>query len=210
MGETDCVLHIINTGQARFIKQAPRRIPIYQKEEVSQELKRMLDVGVIKPSKSPWGSPIVIVRKSDGSIRFCVDDRKVSYPLPRINDSLDVLHKSSWYSVLDLQSGFWEVKMDPSDQEKTAFVTDSGLYEFTKMPFSLCNSSATFERLMESALAGLQWETCLVYIDNIIIFLIPWKLNNIDRLSDVLKRISQRGLKIFPKKCNLFQRKSSI
>lgn len=177
MGETDCVLHIINTGQARFIKQAPRRIPIYQKEEVSQELKRMLDVGVIKPSKSPWASPIVIVRKSDGSIRFCVDDRKVnevtikdSYPLPRINDSLDVLHKSSWYSVLDLQSGFWEVKMDPADQEKTAFVTNSGLYEFTKMPFSLCNSSATFERLMESALAGLQWETCLVYIDNIIIF----------------------------------------
>lgn len=177
MGETDCVLHIINTGQARFIKQAPRRIPIYQKEEVSQELKRMLDVGVIKPSKSPCGSPIVIVRKSDGSIRFCVDDRKVneltikdSYPLPRINDSLDVLHKSSWYSVLDLQSGFWEVKMDPADQEKTAFVTNSGLYEFTKMPFSLCNSSATFERLMESALAGLQWETCLVYIDNIIIF----------------------------------------
>lgn len=150
LGETDCVLHIINTGQARFIKQAPRRIPIYQK--------------VIKPSKSPWASPIVIVRKSDGSIRFCVDDRKVnevtikdSYPLPRINDSLDVLHKSSWFSVLDLQSGFWEVKMDPADQEETAFVTNSGLYKFTKMPFSLCNSPATFERLMESVLAGLQW-----------------------------------------------------
>lgn len=117
LGETDCVLHIINTGQARFIKQAPRRIPIYQKEEVSQELKRMLDIGVIKPSKSPWASPIVIVRKSDGSIRFCVDDRKVneftikdSYLLPRINDSLDVLRKSSWFSDLDLQSGFWEVK----------------------------------------------------------------------------------------------------
>lgn len=127
MGETDCVLHIINTGQARFIKQAPRRIPIYQKEEVSQELKRMLDVGVIKPSKSPWGSPIVIVRKSDGSIRFCVDCGKVnevtikeSYPLPRINDSLDVLRGSS-FSVLDLQSGFWQVKMDPADQEKNSF-----------------------------------------------------------------------------------------
>lgn len=87
-------------GSGPFHKQAPRRIPIYQKEEVSQELKRMLDVGVIKPSKSPWASPIVIVRKSDGSIRICVDDRKVnevtkkdSYPLPRINDSLDVLHK---------------------------------------------------------------------------------------------------------------------
>lgn len=164
LGETDCVLHIINTGQARFIKQAPRRIPIYQKEEVSQEFKRMLDIGVIKPSKSPWASPIVIVRKSDGSIRICVDDRKVnevtikdSYPLPRINDSLDVLHKSSWFSVLDLQSGFWEVKMDPADQEETAFVTNSGLYKFTKMPFSLCNSPATFERLMESVLAGLQW-----------------------------------------------------
>lgn len=164
LGETDCVLHIINTGQARFIKQAPRRIPIYQKEEVSEELKRMLDVGVIKPSKSPWASPIVIVRKSDGSISICVDDRKVnevtikdSYPLPRINDSLDVLHKSSWFYVLDLQSGFWEVKMDPADQEETAFVTNSGLYKFTKMPFSLCNSPATFERLMESVLAGLQW-----------------------------------------------------
>jgi hypothetical protein len=122
LGETDCVLHKINTGQAHPIKQAPRRIPIHQKEEVSKELKRMLDAGVVKPSKSPWASPIVIVRKSDGSIRFCVDYRKVnevtikdSYPLPRINDSLDVLRGSSWFSVLDLQSGFWQVKMDPSD-----------------------------------------------------------------------------------------------
>lgn len=118
LGETDCVLHKINTGQARSIKQAPRRIPIHQKEEVSKELERMLDVGVIKPSKSPWASPIVIVRKSDGSIRFCVDYRKVnevtindSYPLPRI----DVLRGSSWFSVLDLQSVFWQVKMDPAD-----------------------------------------------------------------------------------------------
>lgn len=85
-------------------------------------------------------------------------------------------------------------------------MTNSGLYEFTKMPFGLSNSPTTFERLMESVLAGLQWGTCLVYIDDIIIFSDSIE-SHIDRLSDVLKRINQAGLKISPKKCNLFQRK---
>ena len=172
----------------------------------------MLKTGVIKPSKSPWASPIVLVRKPDNSIRFCIDYRKLnsvtikdSYPLPRIDDSLDALQGSKLFSVLDLQSGFWQVDMHPSDSEKTAFVTTSGLYEFQTMPFGLCNSPATFERLMECILRGLQWQTCLIYIDDVIIFSKDFD-THLERLREVLQRIGDAGLKISPKKCKLFQK----
>ena len=106
----------------------------------------MLARNVIQPSTSPWASPIVIVRKKDGSARFCVDyrslnavTRKDAYPLPRIDDTLDTLSGSQWFSTLDLLSGYWQVEMAEGDREKTAFATQSGLFEFKVMPFGLCN-----------------------------------------------------------------------
>ena len=96
--------------------------------------------------------------------------KKDAQPLPRIDDTLDTLNSARWFSTLDLASGYWQVEVDPADREKTAFTTPYGLFQFKVMPFGLCNSPGTFQRLMEQVLSGLHWETCLVYIDDIIIF----------------------------------------
>ena len=151
-------------------------MPAVHKEEVHQLIQDMLTRDVIQPSTSPWASPIVIVRKKDGSARFCVDyrrlnavTRKDAYPLPRIDDTLDTLSGSQWFSTLDLLSGYWQVEVAEGDREKTAFVTQSGLFQFKVMPFGLCNAPATFQRLMDLVLAGVQWSHCLVYLDDIIV-----------------------------------------
>ena len=136
----------------------------------------MLDKGVIQPSDSPWSSPIVLAKKKDGSVRFCIDFRKVNsvtrkdaYPLPRIDDTLDTLAGSKLFSTLDLKTGYWQVEMAEQDRAKTAFTTPEGLYEFKVLPFGLCNAPATFQRLMDRVLHGLKWHNCLVYIDDIVV-----------------------------------------
>lgn len=165
IGCCDLIEHKIDTGDAVPIKQNPRRLPLSKREDAEKEIKRMLHNGIIEPSKSPWSSPIVLVPKRDGSVRFCVDFRMVnsvtkkdSYPLPRIGDCLDALRGAKWYSTMDLQSGYWQVKMSDKDKEKTAFVTQQGLFQFRVMGFGLCNAGACFERLMECILAGLNWQ----------------------------------------------------
>ena len=137
----------------------------------------MLNQDVIEPAHGPWSSPIVLMKKKDGSSRFCIDfrwlnsvTRKDAHPLSRIDDTLDALAGAQWFSIIDLASGYWQVEMEDRDWEKTAFVTPFRLYQFKVMPFGLCNAPSTFQRLMELVLAGLHWSTCLVYLDDIIIF----------------------------------------
>ncbi len=172
LGRTGKLKHHIDTGTSAPIRQHPRRVPPARREEVSKLLKEMKDRDVIQPSTSPWASPVVLVRKKDGSLRFCVDYRKVNaitrkdaYPLPRIDDSLDALSRAKWFSTIDLLSGYWQVEMSEEDQEKTAFCTQDVLFEFKGMPFGLCNAPA----LMNLTLAGLQWSSCLVYMDDVVI-----------------------------------------
>jgi len=161
LGRTNVVKHRIDTGDERPVKQPPRRLPLAKREEAEQEVQRMLDHNIIEPSQSAWSSPVVLVTKSDGSLRFCIDyrrlnsiTRKDSYPLPRIQGSLEALGGAQCFSSRDLASGYWQVAVDPKDVEKTAFVTSNGLYQFKVMPFGLCNAPATFERMMEYILAG--------------------------------------------------------
>ena len=151
-GETDLVKFIIDTGESKPIKQQARRIPFAVREEVSHQLKKMQESGVIQPSNSPWASPIVLVKKRDGTLRFCVDYRALNavtradtFPLPRIDDLLDQLGQAKYFSTLDLVAGYWQIQVHPDCQDKTAFITHRGLFEFRVMPFGLTNAPAAFQ-----------------------------------------------------------------
>ena len=176
LGHTNAIKYQISSGNSPPIKLRARRMPPIHRQEAQQLLQDMLSNDIIQPSSSPWASPVVLVKKKDESLRFCVDYRKVNavtrkntYPLPQVDDALDALACCKWFTTLDLLSGYWQVKVDPNDREKIAFTTYDGLFEFLKMPFGLCNAPATFQRLMDLVLAGLQWKKCLVYLDDLLI-----------------------------------------
>jgi hypothetical protein len=206
LGRTSLVKHpIITDGPP--IRQPVRRLPEALKPVVDNEVKRMLHQGVIRHSQSPWSSPIVMVQKKDLSWRLCIDYRRVNdithrdaYPIPRIDAALDSLAGSKWFTTLDLASGYWQVEIKEEDKEKTAFSTRLGHFEFNVMPFGLTNAPATFQRLMECVLAGLNEEQCLTYID-IIIFGSTFE-EHLDRLVNILLRIRKAGLKLQTKKCH--------
>ncbi len=169
----------------------------------------MLDRGVIEPCQSSWASPVVLVTKKDGTTCFCVDYRKLNdvtkkdaYPLPRIDETLDALRGSMYFSTLDLYSGYWQVEMDHRDIDKTAFVTRQGLFRFTVMPFGLCNAPGTFERVMELVLKDLKWKICLIYLDDIIVYGAGF-YQALDHLKTVWRRIREANLKLKPTKCCL-------
>ena len=213
MGRTHLVQHHIDTQGANPVKQQPRRLPFYRREEVRQMIADMLGKEVIEPATGPWSSPVILVQKKDGSTRFCIDFRQLNaltkkdaHPLPRIDDTLDMLSGSHWFSTIDLASGYWQVEVAREDQEKTAFSTPFGLFQFRTMPFGLCNAPSTFQRLMERVLSGLHWSTCLVYIDDIIVFSRTVQEHFLD-LAGVFQRLKEAGLKVKPKKCHLFRTK---
>ena len=212
LGRTGLIKHSIDTGNNKPIKQSMRRLPIHQRMEEEKQVKQMLERGVIEKSSSPWSSAIVLVKKKDGSTRCCIDYRMLNkitvndaYPLPRTDDCFDALVGSKWFSTLDLCSGYWQVEMDPKDKEKTAFICRSGLYHFNVLPFGLCNAPATFERLMELVMAGLQWKVCLIYLDDIIVYGESFD-QELERLKEVFQRLLKANLKLKAKKCALFQK----
>ncbi|KAK4295125.1 hypothetical protein Pmani_032308 [Petrolisthes manimaculis] len=147
LGRTALVKHSVNTGNSSPVKQAPRRVAPAKREEMQQAVESMAALGLIERSDSPWSSPVVLVEKKDGTKCFCVDYRalngvtvKDSYPLPRIDDTLDALIGAEWFSTLDLKSGYHQVEMEEEDKKKTAFTFGQGLWHFNVMPFGLCTS----------------------------------------------------------------------
>ena len=206
-GRTSLVKHRIDTGMNPPLRQPVRRIPPHKREEAQRLLQDMLSKKVIQPSCSPWASPIVLVPKKDGSVRFCIDYRKVNgvtrrdaYPLPRIDDTLDTLAGAKWFSTLDMVSGYWQVEVAEEDKEKTAFCTPDGLFEFNMLPFGLCNGPATFQRLMDLVLSGLQWSSCLVYLDDVVVVEQSFE-EHLQNLESVFKWLRDAGLRLKPKKC---------
>ena len=212
VGSTTRICHEIDTGDARPIRQHPRRIPYGEaREEASKQVKALLRGNLVRPSNSPWAQPIVMVRKKDGSWRMCVDYRRVnaitrkdSFPLPRIDEALDALSGSRYYCTIDLVKGYHQIPVRPKDVEKTAFVTHDGLFEYVAMPFGLCNAPGTCQRLMYLVLEGLIGRECLSYIDDILIYG-KTRVELLDRLARVLTRLREAGLKVKPTKCRFFE-----
>lgn len=212
LGRTNLVKHDIELTPGPPIKLAPRRMATEKQADADAQVEQSVQLGLAKKSNSANASPLVMALKKDGTRRLCVDYRllndrtiKDAYPLPRINDTLDTLSGAKWFSTLDLASGYWQVEMTPRAQDAAAFCSRKGLFSWSVMPFGLCNAPATFQRLMDRVLSGLQWEICLVYLDDIIV---PSETleQMILRLRQVLERFRQAGLKLKPSKCFLFRR----
>ena len=211
-GETDAVQLEIDTGEATPRRQSIRCLPFAVRQEVARQLEEMQKSGVIGPSNSPWASPVVMVRKKDGSHRFCIDYWQLNsvtkpdqFPLPRIEDLLDQAGKSSYFSTFDLGSGFWQVCVHPDLMEKTASITPQDLYEFRVMPFGLTNAPSVFQRLMQKVLAGLNPvsgpDFVSVYIDDMLVFLTTLE-EHLQHLEKVISCLSDAGLKLQPAKCH--------
>ena len=172
----------------------------------------MEEIGAIQRSSSPWASPVVLVRKKDGSLRFCINLRKLNartikdaYSLPQIEESLDCLNGACIFSSLDLKSGYWQVKLDDDSIPMTAFtVGPLGFYECVQMPFGLTNAPATFQHLMESCLGELHLNWFIIYLDDIIIHS-QTPEEHLVRLRGVFKRLRAAGLKLKPSKCTFFK-----
>ena len=209
IGHTTVVEHRIETGDAVPIKQRPRRVPPHQQRFVDETTRDLLKKNLIKESTGPWSSPIVLARKHDGSFRLCVDYRKLNectvksaQPLPRIDDTLGGLAGSCWFSSLDCASGYWQVGVAPEDREKTGFVSGVKQYEWLAMPFGLTGAPATFTRLMNIVLGGVEY--CLVYLDDIIVHT-PSFDQHILQLREVFERLRRANMKLKPAKCKLLR-----
>ena len=214
-GETNLTQFQIDTGNALPKKQPLQRTPFAVRQEVARQLKDMQQTGVIQPSNSPWASPIVLARKKDGSLRFCVDYRHLNsvtkadtFPLPRIDDLLDQLGKCKYFSTLDMAAGYWQIPDHLESREKTAFVTHRGLYEFRVMPFGLRNAPAAFQRLMEQVLRGLNPEEgpdfVAAYIDDVLIFSQTFE-KHLHHLTTVLEALKNASLKLKVSKCRFIR-----
>lgn len=210
-GYTTTVEHRVPTGDAHPIKQRHRRIPPHVFQEVKRHVQDLVAQGILKESCSPWASPAVIVMKKDGTVRFCCDYRKLNsvthrdaYPLPRVEESLDALGQARLFSSLDLTAGYFQVAVEEKDQEKTAVTTPFGLFQWTRMPFGLCNAPASFQRLMESVLGDLAFDVLLVYLDDVLVFSKDFS-SHLEWLDLVFSRLRDHGLKLNPKKCFLLR-----
>ncbi|XP_078458755.1 uncharacterized protein LOC144723702 [Lampetra planeri] len=212
VGRTDLVKHQIDTGAAQPIKLPAYRVGAPERAQISEAVGDMLRDNIIQPSASPWSAPVVLITKKDGSTRFCVDYRKLNavtlgdaFPIPRIDDTFDSLAGVRYFSTLDLASGYWQVEMAEEDRPKTAFTTPMGLFEFRVLPFGLTNAPVTFQRLMELVMRGLQWEQCLIYLDDVIV-LSRSLSEHWSRLREVFQRLRAAHLKLKPRKCYIAQR----
>lgn len=205
------VEHHIRLSDPRPFRERSRCIAPADIDDIRRHLKDLLAAGIIKESRSPYASPIVIVRKKNGSVRMCIDYRTLNnrtipdqYTTPRIDDALDCLSGSRWFSVLDLRSGYYQIPMAEEDREKTAFICPLGFYEFQRMPQGITGAPATFQRLMERAVGDMHLVQVIVYLDDIIVFGRTLEEHE-DRLLKVLDRLEECGLKISLDKCQFCQ-----
>jgi hypothetical protein len=200
--------HRINTGNAKPVGcRYNRRYSKKERDIIMEQVTKMEKAGVVRASDSPWSAPVVLVKKKNGGTRFCIDFRELNkvtvkdqYPLPRVDDALDCLSGATFFTSLDLKSGYWQCEVEEEDKAKTAFTTPDGLYEFNVMPFGLCNAPATFERMIDVILRGMKWNICMCYLDDIVVFGKTIEEHN-ERLDRELRCLDEANLSLNMKKC---------
>lgn len=213
---TGRVKHRIDTGDHGPIRRAPYRIPYALQGEMKKQINSMLEEDIIRPSKSPWSAPVVLVEKQnpggEKKYRFCVDFRELNkitkrdyFPIPHIQDTIDALGGAQLFTTLDLTKGYWQIEVDPKDREKTAFSVPWGHYECNRMPFGLVNSPSTWQRLMMCELAEVIGTHCYVYLDDIIIFSSRNVQEHLKKLRTVFDKIREANLTLNPEKCNFLK-----
>lgn len=201
----------IDTDGARPIRQRAYSTPLAKRRIIEDEIESMLENGIIRPSASPWASPITMVPKKDGSTRFCIDYRKLNnvvvknaYPLPLIRDIFAQLGDMTVFSTLDMKAGYWQIPMNQNSISKTAFICHKGLFEFLRLPFGLTSSGSIFQHVVNTALHGLVGSACLVYLDDVVVFGRNVHEHNIN-LQKVLERFRYYNLQLKPSKCHFLQ-----
>ena len=212
LGKCNILKQNIKITDPQPFKERYQRIPPHLYEEEKAHLQVMVEVGAIRRSFSPWASTVVLVRKKDGGLRFCIDLHKLNnttvkdeHFLPWIEDTLDCLHGAVWLSTLDLKSGYWQVELEEEAKPLTTFTMGPlGFWEYECMPFGLTNAPAAFQRLMESCLGELHLNWCIICLDDIIVFSrIPEE--HLHRIKAVISKLGAAGLKLKPTKCDLFR-----
>lgn len=190
----------------------PYRAGPYARKVIKNTIDEMLEQDIVEPSKSEWAAPVVLAPKSDGTLRFCVDYRRLNsvtikdrYPLPRMEDCLDSLGDAKYFSTLDCNWGFWQIPMAKEDRSKTAFTTHAGTFQYKRMPFGLCNAPASYQRTLDILLMGIKWKSCLVYVDDVIIFSRNFN-DHVQDVKEVLSILKEAGLSLNMRKCKFFSR----
>ena len=211
LGCTSSIEHEIHIENDEPFKERFQHIPLSLLEEVRTSLQHMLEAGVIHLSQSPWCNSVILVWKKDGTLCFCVDFRhlnahmkKDSYPLPQIQEALESMVGLAHFLSMDFKSGFWQIKMALESQQYMAFTMGNlGFYEFTCMPFRLCNTLATFQSLMQNTLGERNLTYCVIYLDDIIVFN-RMEEEHLEHLQVVFERFQEFNLKLKPSKCSFF------
>lgn len=211
VGRAKGVKHYIRLSDCRPFRERSRRIAPADIDAARRHIKELLAAGIITESRSPYASPIVIARKKNGAIRMCIDYRTLNarttpyqYTTPRMDDALDSLSGSRWFSVLDLRSGYYQIEMADEDKEKTAFICPLGFYQFERMPQGITGAPATFQRLMERAVGDMHLLQVIAYLDDLIVFGRTLEEHE-ERLLKVLDRLEEYGLKVSIDKCQFCQ-----
>lgn len=208
LGCTNALEHDIElTGNAKPHAEPLRRRPVVHRNETRQQVRKMLEQGVIEESSSPWAAAYVLAKKKSGELRLCIDFRKLDdvtkknvYPLPNIEDCIESLAGKKFFSQLDMASGFWQLPLTQRAREMTAFRTEDGHFQFTRMRFGLTNAPASFQRLVNIVFAGLKGLDLQVFIDDLCIASTSWE-QHLSMLAKVFKLLIQAKLKLKSNKC---------
>ena len=217
VGHSTIVKHTIElTPGAVPTRCGLRKMALDKATEANRQLRDLIDMGLVEPARSPFASAIVMAKKKGNELRLCIDFRalndmtiKDAYPLPRIDLTMQKLGAARYFSSLDMGSAFWQIELDEKDRNKTAFVTEMGQFRWTRMPFGLCNATATFQRMMAKILEPVEMRygsLVLCYVDDIIIATDTLE-DHIKRLDEVFSLLHQAGLKLKAGKCDLLKKK---